>query len=55
MCQGAPVPAGCCDGNDQLNVVMVHSHDDNLADCNHWGGELIWYPSGVEVCENVDH
>lgn len=44
MCDGGPVPEGCCEPGDVLNVVV-----DSQERCDHIGGRL----NGI-VCEDVD-
>jgi hypothetical protein len=57
MCDGGPVPPGCCESGDQLNVVY-HPGEPTVQDvdrCDHWGGELIFDPvANTSTCEHVD-
>lgn len=48
--QSGDVPAG-----DRLDIVMGSASETNVARCDDMGGELIESPTGVTVCESVDH
>lgn len=53
MCQGGPVPEGCCKRGDQLNVVMV-DRPSWIEDCNDMGGKPVTDRDGRRLCTNVD-
>jgi hypothetical protein len=52
MCMNGPVPEGCCEPGDQLNIVVgdaVHEGMTPQERCDWMGGRL----NGL-VCEDVD-
>ena len=55
MCNGGPVPEGCCERGDQLNVVLHEgsptSFDTDL--CVDWGSVLV-FVNNTTTCEGVD-
>ena len=58
MCQGGPVPKGCCSHGDRLDVVMtdIDTQLDWLGECQDWGGRPVVHDGiiTVDVCEDVD-
>ena len=54
MQEGGPVPKGCCNHGDQLNVVLNESTLIAAADrCNDMGGKILIY-GPYFVCMDVD-
>jgi hypothetical protein len=53
MCAGGPVPEGCCEPGDRLDVVMQPA-PGWISTCEDWGGEPVLLTNGLYVCEGVD-
>lgn len=51
-CEGGPVPAGCCEPGDQLDV-LLEEVGDPLQRCLDMGGRLS-DPEPPHICEDVD-
>jgi len=54
MCSGGPVPAGCCERGDRLDVVMMPT-PGWIDRCEDMGGEPVQLVNGSTVCEDVDY
>jgi hypothetical protein len=51
MCQNGPVPPGCCEPGDQMNVIMTSPTP--VKDCEDYGGIPIT-EKGITVCHDRD-
>lgn len=49
MCAGGPVPVGCCEPGDRLDVIHT-----TYGDCDDMGGIMVGDPANGGVCTDVD-